>query len=88
MNEQARLKKQIYELDFAIHELVLFLDTHPASRKAMELMQEYRARRKELVAEYEKKYGNFILTTDDVPVGERWKWLDGPWPWDNDFMEA
>ena len=38
MSEKAQLKRKICELDFAIHELVLFLDTHPVNMKAMELL--------------------------------------------------
>lgn len=87
MNERARLKKRIYELDFALHELVLYLDSHPSSAKALELMKEYRKMREETVAEYEKKFGPYIVTTFDVPISEKWQWLNGPWPWENKFWE-
>lgn len=81
------LKCRIYELDFALHELVLFLDSHPTNRKAMELTTKYRERRKELIGMYEAKYGPYIVTTKDVPATGCWKWLEGPWPWENNFME-
>ena len=42
MTEQAKLRRKLYELDFAIYELVLFLDSHPESARALELMREYR----------------------------------------------
>lgn len=88
MNEKAKLKKQIHSLDFALYELVLFLDSHPTSRKAMELMEKYRMRREELVEEFERKFGKYIVTLKDVPTSDRWQWLDSPWPWDTDFMEG
>lgn len=88
MSEQAKLKIKIYELDFAIHELVLFLDTHKDSEKAMRLMDEYRKKRCELVEKYEAEYGPYIVTPADVPLGGCWKWIDGPWPWDNNFLEG
>ena len=53
MNAKRELKKKIYSLDFAIHELVLFLDTHPTNKKAMELLREYRMKRRECVELYE-----------------------------------
>lgn len=81
------LKRAIYEYDFAMHELVLFLDSHPTNQKAMSLLSAHRIKRAELVKEYESKYGAFIVTTHDVPAGECWKWLKGPWPWENNFME-
>lgn len=81
------LKRKIFEYDFALYELSLFLDTHPTNKKAMELLEEYRAKRLEFVRMYEEKYGPFIMTHKDVPTGNCWKWLSSPWPWDNDFME-
>lgn len=88
MNDKATLKKRIYEIDFALHELVLFLDSHPTNRRAMELMREYRDKRAKLIAEYEQRYGKYIVNVNDVPMSGRWEWLDSPWPWDADFMEG
>jgi len=82
------LKRRIFELDFAIHELVLFLDTHPTSQKGLELLCEYRKIREELIRAYEEKFGEYIVHPDDVPANGCWKWLKGPWPWENDFMGA
>ena len=87
MREKAQLKRKICELDFAIHELVLFLDTHPVNMKAMELLKKYRQKRKEYVTMYEEKFGPYIVTSDDVPANSCWKWLDSPWPWEINFME-
>ena len=88
MNDKATLKKRIYELDFALHELVLFLDSHPTNRRAMELMREYREKRAKLIAEYEQRYGKYIVNVNDVPMSGRWEWLDSPWPGAADFMEG
>ncbi len=87
MNEREKLKRQIYALDFALYELALFLDSHPTNRRAMELLSEYRQKREETVAEYESKFGKYILTLKDVPLSDSWQWIDSPWPWDTDFME-
>jgi len=85
---KASLKKRIHEMDFAIHELVLYLDTHPTCKKAMMLLSEYRKKRKELITAYEERFGDYIVTTDDVPANGCWSWLSSNWPWDNDFMEG
>ena len=87
MNRMAELKRNIHELDFALHELNLFLDTHPTNMKAMELLREYRKKRAEALTAYEERFGNYISEVGDVPCGGCWKWLQGPWPWENDFME-
>lgn len=85
---KAELKRKIFEMDFCIHELVLFLDSHPTDRKAFELLKDYREKRKELRELYESKYGRLIITTKDAPAEGCWEWLKGPWPWENDFMEG
>ena len=84
MNDRFNLKKKIHAIDFAIHELVLFLDTHPMNRKAMELLKEYRKKRKECIALYEEKYGPYIVTPADATANGRWEWLESPWPWENE----
>lgn len=82
------LKRRIYETDFAIHELSLYLDTHPTCKRAAELLDEYRKKRKELIKLYERNFGSFIVTSKDVETSGCWKWLEGPWPWENNFMEG
>lgn len=88
MNERMKLRRKLYELDFAIYELILFLDSHPESARALGLMREYREKRDAVMAEYRKKFGDLIITANDAPAEENWKWIDGPWPWDNDFTEG
>lgn len=85
---KAQLKRRIFELDFAIHELVLFLDTHPTNKKACELFEDYKQKRKELIRVYEENYGPFIMIPRDTPRSDCFKWLDSPWPWENNFMEG
>ena len=88
MNEKMKLRRRLYELDFAIYELTLFLDSHPESARALELMREYREKRDAVMAEYREKFGDLIITANDAPTEGSWKWIDGPWPWDNDFTEG
>lgn len=84
MSEKMRLKRCIDALAFAIHELVLFLDTHPYDRKAFEMLHEYRRRRREAIEAYEAKFGKFVETVDDVKPTDYWHWLDSPWPWEKE----
>ena len=85
---KSELKKRIYEFDFALHELNLFLDSHPKNQKAMQLLTEYRRERAALVAEYTARFGQYIVSPCDVSASGCWEWLKGPWPWENNFMEA
>lgn len=75
------LKKSIAAYDFALIEMNLYLDTHPDDGGAMELLNAYRRKREELVDAYESRYGTYVVTPSDVQ-GERWSWVDDPWPWD------
>ncbi len=86
-NDKKSLAKMIYKVDFAIHELVLFLDTHPRNAKAMELLEQYRELRCEKIEEYERNFGTFVVTPADVKPSEYWGWLKSPWPWENNFWE-
>ena len=88
MMNKANLKRRIFELDFAIHELILFLDTHPTNKKAMELLEDYKMKRKELIKVYEENFGPYIDKACHAPKSDCFKWLDSPWPWENNFMEG
>lgn len=74
------LLKKIMAADFALHETVLFLDTHPKCKKAMEYYKKMNALREELAEEYRKSYGP--LTYYEVKSSD-WNWTDYPWPWQN-----
>ena len=87
MNKK-ELKRKICEIDFAIYELVLFLDTHPTNKKALELLSEYRNKREEAIATYETQFGDYATMIKDVRATDCWQWLKGPWPWENNFMEG
>ena len=72
--------QQIREAAFALHELVLYLDTHPGNRKALSLYKTYKKKHDDLCADFEKEHGP--LTAFGVN-GDRWTWTDYPWPWQN-----
>lgn len=82
MNERDMLLKKIGTLKFAIVDLDLFLDTHPADEKMLALRNQYESELQPLVEKFEKKYGP--LTKNDNETNT-WTWVRDPWPWD---MEA
>ena len=47
----------IDQVSFAIDDLLLFLDTHPKEKRALEYYSELSARRNELLEKYAKFYG-------------------------------
>lgn len=82
MDERKKLAYRINAYAFALHEMTLYLDTHPTCKEALHKRMEYRRIWKELIALYEQKFGPYVETANQVQ-GDCWSWIDGPWPWEN-----
>ena len=80
MNKWA-MQKKIHAYDFAILEFGLYLDTHPWDTRALNKRQALQKERRELVAQYERQFGPYIVKCTQVQ-GNRWSWVDNPWPWE------
>lgn len=76
IREQMLMK--IKELNFAIIELGLYLDTHPEDQRALCMHKEYCKKLKDLQDKYQKIYGPLTIY---FPCN-KWRWLEGPWPWE------
>lgn len=72
---------ELMALQFAAHDLSLYLDTHKNDRDAFETYKDLLTLYKEGSDRYVKKYGP--LTKSDMVSAERYTWLEGPWPWEN-----
>ena len=81
MTEREILLKKISTYQFAALDLQLFLNTHANDKKTLEKTKEYKDMAKALVAEYEQKYGPL---TKKMTSSNSWKWIKGPWPWENE----
>ncbi|MGN1314119.1 MAG: spore coat protein CotJB [Lachnospiraceae bacterium] len=80
---QSRLLEEINILDFAVVELVLYLDTHPSDREAMHYFDYYNRMKQEKMREYGEAYGP--LTLDQARGGtNEFLWTTQPWPWEGD----
>ena len=72
-------KTELQTLAFMIQELALYLDTHPDDREALELYQTYQKMIHKGKVEFnEKRQLNHGMPTQ----GDRYRWLDDPWPWE------
>lgn len=80
MNDRQKLFMFITEVGFAIDDVVLYLDTHPEDKQALEYYDTYKKLRKQAAAEYTKLYGP--LTDEDVNSCNYWAWVKDPWPWE------
>lgn len=66
---------KIRELNFAVIELGLYLDTHPDCQKALCLHREYTKQLKDIKDKYQKVYGPLSIY---FPCN-KWRWLEEPW---------
>ena len=96
MNETARkLMKRIDDASFAMDDVILYLDTHPDDRNALNYYRYVVALRKEAVKAYEASFGP--LTIEDADDACTWSrlsayyrllhfrppyWLTERWPWE------
>lgn len=73
-------KSELQKLAFMIQELALYLDTHPDDREALEAYQNYQ----KIYAKLAKEYGEHVAQLNHAQPtdGERYRWLDDPWPWE------
>lgn len=74
------LLRQIYEASFAMDDVVLYLDTHPCDREALNYYHYVVSLRKEAMAAYAAQCGPLLV--DDVESCDRWTWLEDKWPWE------
>lgn len=65
---------QIRELNFAIIELGLYLDTQPDDQRAICLHREYSKQIRDLKDKYQKMYGPLTIY---YPCN-KWRWLEEP----------
>lgn len=79
MNCGNPLLQKVYETGFALDEITLYLDTHPADSQAMEYYQYIRKASQDAVSAYEQSYGPLMSSQ----VGSNtWTWINNPWPWE------
>ena len=79
MRNREALMRKIQEVDFALYETTLYLDTHPHDEKALALHKEYAEASKNLKKHYNEMFGP--LTPADN-MSDKWEWVCGPWPWE------
>lgn len=75
---RASLLHEIMSLNFAVNDLVLYLDTHPTDSRAINMHSEYSEKVIELTQKYQSLYGPLTVNFSS----ETWDWIDEPWPWE------
>ena len=78
--EEQRMLNDIGIVDFVLTELMLYLDTHPDDRNAMEYFNYYAQIKNKMTKDFSMMY--FPLTKDQAESTNRWRWGDAPLPWE------
>lgn len=77
---------ELQALEFVVLELGLYLNTHPDDAEAFAMYKQYAAMEKAAKAAYEAKFGP--LTKSSAAASDRYRWLQGPWPWNFEQNEV
>ena len=76
------LRDAVSAAQFALHECVLFLDTHTDDSAALEKFNMYKKRYNELVKQYESQCGPLTVASDFGNMS--FEWINNPWPWEKE----
>jgi len=80
MSNEMQMLKEISIIDFVLVELMLYLDTHPYDRSALEHYNHYNRMKYRMEKEFSMKY--YPLTKDMADCDKEWKWGKAPLPWE------
>lgn len=75
--DKGKLLLKIYEYDFALNDLSLYLDLHPEDNEIYKVFRNYTEEQRKHVDMYEKKYGPMEITES---MYSSYMWDEGPWP--------
>lgn len=78
-NEYEKLLLEIYEYDYALNDLSLYLDLHPNDEQIYKLFKVYTEKENKLVNEFEKKYGPLDVYESNY---DSYMWYKGKWPFE------
>ena len=82
MNEKNTLERQLLAYDLAFWDTVLYLDTHPDSKEALEYFDRVREERDDAFERYDRLYGPLEAGLSNTSEG--WEWVKGAWPWETE----
>ena len=81
MTDKEKLLGRVRMYDFALVEVIEYLDGHPDNAAALKYYNEMRTAFDKAAAEYEDAFGPLTAREVDTRVGN-WRWIDDPWPWE------
>lgn len=83
LNQQQIMMHRLQQLQFAVEDLALYLDTHPNDKVALFKHRRITAELKQLKDAYEAQYGPLCIYNYETQ--DTWRYINGPWPWDSKY---
>ncbi|MEA5135675.1 MAG: spore coat protein CotJB [Candidatus Fimivivens sp.] len=80
-NNKNQAMQQLAQTGFAVHEAVLYLDTHPNDQNALEYYRRKQQQFTQSSENYQKVVGPINAGMVDTNSGS-WQWVETPWPWE------
>ena len=74
--------EELRAVEFALDEVILYLDAYPCDQAALDLYRHLLERRCPLVERYQAEIGP--LTPLGNMSNTKWEWVSRPFPWDYD----
>lgn len=85
-SEMNRALRDISIIDFAMVDLIEYLDTHPFDKQAMEYFNHYSRIKNQMSRDFAMRY--YPLTAAASTDTKEWNWVLSPMPWENSNMEG
>ncbi|MBR5404806.1 MAG: spore coat protein CotJB [Oscillospiraceae bacterium] len=80
---KADLLRTVQEAGFSMHDLSLYLDTHPTDREALSAFRDCADCMQAACDAYAKRFG--ALRKEQVNAEDGWAaWSNTPWPWEKE----
>ena len=81
MNEKEQYLLDLDQVQFAMHDIHLYLDNYPNNNSMIAEFNKNRDMYNKILDEYRAKYGPIVIYSDSLNTTP-WQWDKNPWPWE------
>lgn len=80
-NEKEQYLLDLNQVQFAMHDIHLYLDNFPNDRSMINEFNKNRELYNDILKDYENKFGPLEICSDSLNRNP-WAWNNEPWPWE------
>ena len=78
-NEQEQELFNLNQIEFAMHDINLYLDVNPNDQQMLNIFTNYKNTYNELFSQYEEKYGPICVNNTNNQIPYKWESKKFPW---------